>query len=116
MATMVPSSVKRLRLRSSSIIRGQVSAIDWSPFPQGSGPTRMASRMTILSSLSLASLRRILSKPTSWATLPEMTISRPELMGTWSAVTSEAYLSWTAATKERGASAGRLGLTNEAAV
>ena len=69
--------------------------------------------MTNCSSSSWACWRRIFSKPTSSATLPEKMIF---LGGFWSSIGSPAYLSCRAERKDWGASVGRVGRTKDAAV
>ena len=72
--------------------------------------------MTILRSWTLANLRRILSKPTSSTTLPEISILVEGAIGVFSRPTSEAYFSWRADTKLRGGSDSLVGRMKDAAV
>ena len=101
----------RFRLRSSCVMLGHVSRMPASESACLAALTHMPSRMTILRSCTLASCRRILSKPTSWATLPEKTIWESAL--DWPV---PAYFSLRAATKLWGGSDLLVGRTNEAAV
>lgn len=121
MSTTGPSRSNRFLLKSSSTTLGDVSAMlaaRPSSFKSSSllaMATFWPSRTTIFISLRRDCFRQILSNPTSWATLPEMMISTFDLPCTAPGA-STTYLSWRAARKLQGASAGRLGRMNEAAV
>lgn len=120
-STTGPNRSNRFLLRSNSTTLGDVSAMVAARPSSFTSPSLLAmatfwpSRTTIFSSFRRDCLRQILSNPISWATLPEMTISTFDLPCTAPGA-STTYLSLRAARKLRGASAGRVGRTNDAAV
>lgn len=123
----------RFRLRSSSVILGQVSNISEPDFRLGrtgsicqlcnSNGSRgchidKPSRRTTRSSCKLASCLRILSKPTSSASFPLIRIAfSAGGCPIWKEILicSEAYLNRNASKNDRSLSAGRLGRINDAA-
>lgn len=120
-STTGPSRSNRFLLKSSSATLGDISAMlaaRPSSFKSSSllaMATFWPSSTTIFNSLRRDCLRQILSNPISWATLPPTMNSTFDLPRTAPGA-STTYLSLRAARKLRGASAGRVGRMNEAAV
>ena len=117
-STTGPKRSNRFLLRSNSLTLGHTWPMDGcGPFSASAGSEAPAtwtpSRMTNCSSSSWACWRRIFSKPTSSATLPEKKIF---LGWAWPSVGSPAYLSWRADRKDWGGSGVRVGRTKDAAV
>lgn len=96
--TISSQSSKRFLLRSSSTIFGQTCLIVF--VDVSALATLKASTRTIFSSCSWASTALILSKPTSWTSFPEISISFSSTNASRLSVVSVAYFECTASTKD----------------